>query len=111
LRIANEWSSRLASFGEKVPLVKGARWIESPGCFRINLSSRSPDDQTLIGGGPTMLTESEVTRSWSKLFKGERNDATFDKAEALLDELRPESPLRHRLAAELDELRQACSSS
>jgi hypothetical protein len=26
------------------------------------------------------------------------------KAEALLDELRPESPLRHRLTSELDEL-------
>jgi hypothetical protein len=27
------------------------------------------------------------------------------KAERLLDELRPESPLRHRLGEELDELR------
>lgn len=30
---------------------------------------------------------------------------TFVKAEALLDELRAESPLRHRLGTELDELR------
>jgi len=29
----------------------------------------------------------------------------FDRAETLLDELRPESPLRHRLTVELDELR------
>jgi hypothetical protein len=29
----------------------------------------------------------------------------FDKAEALLEELRPESPLRHRLSNELEELR------
>ena len=29
----------------------------------------------------------------------------LDKAEALLDQLRPESPLRHRLWSELDELR------
>ena len=57
-----------------------------------------------------MLTESEVTRSWARLFKGQVNDTTLDKAEALLDELRPESPLRHRLATELDELREACSS-
>lgn len=58
-----------------------------------------------------MLTESEVSRSWARLFKGEVTDATLAKGEALLDELRPESPLRHRLATELDELREACSSS
>jgi hypothetical protein len=29
----------------------------------------------------------------------------LDRAEELLDELRPESPLRHRLSLELDELR------
>jgi hypothetical protein len=29
----------------------------------------------------------------------------FEKAEALLDELRAESPLRHRLSLELDEIR------
>ncbi|MCC6492255.1 MAG: hypothetical protein IT424_04465 [Pirellulales bacterium] len=54
-----------------------------------------------------MLTESEVSRSWQKLFKGGVfNEANFEKAEALLDELRPTSPLRHRLMSELDELRQ-----
>jgi hypothetical protein len=53
-----------------------------------------------------LLTESEVTRSWSKLFKaGSFTAETFDKAEALLDELRPTSPLRHRLSLELEELR------
>ena len=54
-----------------------------------------------------MLTEKEVTRSWRQLFK--TPDVTFEaveKAEALLDELRPESPLRHRLQVELSELRQ-----
>jgi hypothetical protein len=36
----------------------------------------------------------------------ERNEETFDKAEELLEEeLRPESPLRHRLSVELEELR------
>jgi hypothetical protein len=30
----------------------------------------------------------------------------FAKAEQLLEELRPESPLRHRLGTELDELRE-----
>lgn len=52
-----------------------------------------------------MLTEQEVSRSWQKLFKGEINSETFEKAEALLEELRGESPLRHRLSTELDELR------
>lgn len=35
----------------------------------------------------------------------EISDETLDRAELLLDELRPESPLRHRLSVELDELR------
>jgi hypothetical protein len=53
-----------------------------------------------------VLTENEVSRSWQALFKGaQRNDETFTKAEELLDELRLESPLRHRLQGELDELR------
>lgn len=53
-----------------------------------------------------MLTEREVSKSWGLLFKGEVTNDTFAKAEALLDELRPESPLRHRLSQELDELRE-----
>lgn len=54
-----------------------------------------------------MLTENEVQRSFSQLFKAQEkvNADTFDRAEELLDELRLESPLRHRLAVELDELR------
>jgi len=53
-----------------------------------------------------LLTEQEISRSWRKLFK----DSTCDeqilaKAEALLAELRPESPLRHRLGIELEELK------
>lgn len=54
-----------------------------------------------------MLTESEVSRSWQKLFKsGAFTEATFERAEALLEELRGTSPLRHRLQSELEELRQ-----
>jgi hypothetical protein len=54
-----------------------------------------------------LLTEQEVSRSWRKLFvKTEITADTFVKAEALLDELRAESPLRHRLGNELEELRQ-----
>lgn len=40
------------------------------------------------------------------MFKAKQFEAeVFDRAEQLLDELRPESPLRHRLSGELDELR------
>jgi hypothetical protein len=53
-----------------------------------------------------LLTEHEISRSWRILFReSESNESTFARAEALLEELRPESPLRHRLAAELHELR------
>ncbi len=56
--------------------------------------------------GVSVLTEQEVTRSWSRLFKGEWSSDAIAKAEVLLEELRPESPLRHRLSMELDELRE-----
>jgi hypothetical protein len=53
-----------------------------------------------------LLTEQEVARSWSQVFKqGKIESASFERAEQLLDELRPESPLRHRLTLELEELR------
>ena len=41
-----------------------------------------------------------------------RDEQTFDKAEELLEEeLRPESPLRHRLSVELEELRSLAAKS
>ena len=53
-----------------------------------------------------MLTENEVQRSFTRLFNGsEIEDGAFDRAEELLEELRAESPLRHRLTVELDEIR------
>lgn len=53
-----------------------------------------------------MLTEQEVARSWRQIFQGGQvESAAFDRAEQLLEELRPESPLRHRLTIELEELR------
>ena len=59
-----------------------------------------------------MLTEQEVSRTWRKLFKnGGITEESLNKAEALLDELRPESPLRLRLGNELDELRKLCQTS
>lgn len=53
-----------------------------------------------------MLTEQEVNRSWRKLFNGsEVTQDSLNKGERLLEELRYESPLRHRLGEELEELR------
>ena len=53
-----------------------------------------------------MLTEQEVSHSWTLVFKGSKFESdAFDQAERLLEELRPESPLRHRLTHELEELR------
>ncbi len=53
-----------------------------------------------------LLTEQQIARSWQKLFsQHDFNDQLAEKAEGLLNQLRPESPLRHRLTAELDELR------
>ncbi len=58
-----------------------------------------------------MLTESQVERSFRKLITAQGLiTETFDKAEELLEELRPESPLRHRLCSELDELREISPS-
>jgi hypothetical protein len=52
-----------------------------------------------------LLTEQEVSRSWRKLFtEAEFTSETAQRAEALLEELRPESPLRHRLSSELAEI-------
>lgn len=58
----------------------------------------------------TLLTENEVSRSWSRIFSGGIDTETLDRAERLLEELRPESPLLHRLTMELDELRNRHSS-
>ena len=65
-----------------------------------------------IEEGDRLLTEEQVTRSWRVLFRwiDEVDSDTFEKAEQLIDELRPESPLRHRLGVELDELRRLTSA-
>jgi hypothetical protein len=53
-----------------------------------------------------LLTEQEVARSWRQLLQNtELTEDRLQRAEALLDELRPESPLRLRLMRELEELR------
>ena len=60
-----------------------------------------------------MLTESTVERIFRELMnEQDRNEETFEKAEELLEEeLRPESPLRHRLTIELEELRSLASKN
>ena len=63
-----------------------------------------------IPRGNALRTEQEIARSWSGLFNGQDlNDSIFAQAEELIDSLRPESPLRHRLDAELAELRAMAS--
>ncbi|TWT95792.1 hypothetical protein Pla100_34350 [Neorhodopirellula pilleata] len=54
-----------------------------------------------------MLTEATVERMFREIIaSNENSDDKFDQAEELLEaELRDESPLRHRLSVELDELR------
>ena len=58
--------------------------------------------------GIVLLTESTVESMFRELMSDpNRGEETFEKAEDLLDEeLRPESPLRHRLTQELEELRE-----
>jgi hypothetical protein len=53
------------------------------------------------------LNERDVTTQWRKLFDGKPiTPASLAKAETMLDEMNPESPLRMRLATQLDEMRQ-----
>ena len=52
------------------------------------------------------MNEQDVTLLWRKLFRGQQiTQLTFQNAEALLEELSCESPLRLRLTTELEELR------
>lgn len=69
----------------------------------MNFQYRIP---TLLLEVTRLLTEQEVARSWARIVREEITDETIAKAEALLDELRPESPLRHRIESELDEIRE-----
>ena len=55
-----------------------------------------------------MLTEQQIQTSFRKLFQAgaELSPDLLDKADALIDQLRLESPLRHRLSEELEEIRE-----
>jgi hypothetical protein len=62
-------------------------------------------DKSPINKGVRVLSEHDVSSKWRQLFhKSTIDSETVFGAEALLEELRPESPLRHRLTAELDEI-------
>lgn len=53
-----------------------------------------------------MLDEHDANRLWQQLFRGQSiTSQTLAKAEAVVNELNPESPLRLRLATELEEIR------
>lgn len=55
-----------------------------------------------------VLTEKQIESSFRQLFQA-GTDITpdlLDKADGLIDQLRLESPLRHRLSEELEELRE-----
>jgi hypothetical protein len=57
------------------------------------------------------MDERDVIRKWRDLFRGQgATPQALAEAEALLDGLSGESPLRIRLAGELDELKNAQSS-
>ena len=74
-------------------------------------SRRDPGD--IVSKEIVLLTESTVENMFRQLVNSpNRDEEAFDKAEELLeDELRPESPLRHRLTVELDELRSLAAKS
>ena len=53
-----------------------------------------------------MLTEADAQLSFRRLFQGGNvNPETLEQAEVMLQELRPESPVRHRLSGELKEIK------
>ena len=74
--------------------------------------SRVPSIHIRLDRGVILLTENEVGRSWRLLLgNGDVTPEIVEKAEALLDELRPESPLRHRLVTELHELQKRADAA
>jgi len=59
-----------------------------------------------ITGDFILLSENQISQSWNRLFQDNTyGEEAFEHAESLLEVLRPESPLLHRLTSELEELR------
>ena len=62
-------------------------------------------DNSSLNEGIRVLSEHDVSLMWRDLFHNASvTSETVDKATALLEQLKPESPLRHRLAVELAEI-------
>jgi hypothetical protein len=56
--------------------------------------------------GRCLLNERHITVQWRELFRGKGiTSAVVSDAHVLLDSLSPESPLRIRLATELEEIK------
>lgn len=75
--------------------------------FRVGVLELGTQPRCLFMKEFELLTESAVERMFREMMNvPERTEEVFEKAEELLEEeLRPESPLRHRLNVELEELR------
>lgn len=59
-----------------------------------------------------ILSERDAQRQWQQLFRGQPITAlTLDEACIIVDGLPNESPVRHRLSAELDEVRRLRDAS
>ena len=73
----------------------------------LRRSSLCGADALLLGGrGRCQLNERDVTTLWRNLFTEQgTTTASLAKAQALLDSMNPESPLRLRLALELQDIR------
>lgn len=85
---------------------RDSAWLASYGVQRKIAFKLCPDNLVASRKGNAVLTEQEVNKSWRQLFsRPPITEDTFAKAEALIEELRAESPLRHRLGGELKELR------
>jgi hypothetical protein len=81
-------------------------------CGREEGDSSSTSRLLFLQKGYLLLTEQQISNSWSQILRSTKVDADLvARAEALIDQLRPESPLRHRLDLELEELRKLSTQS
>jgi hypothetical protein len=102
-RVLKEWRAKL----EKEPTLLQPFQIDK--IIRVvkdRLKTNRPEMKpTAMENSHQMLTEHDVLTQWRQLFQDhEINDTTMAQAEELLENLRLESPLRNRLAKELDDI-------
>jgi hypothetical protein len=66
----------------------------------------------ILKEGSSLVNQQDVTLMWRQLFQGSLiTNETIAKAEALLESLKPENPLRHRLANELIQIQKSVADS